>query len=264
MKNTKVIVATLFILLAVTLSVFTGCDQQKDVDYYPLGVGSYWEYSVLTYMDMGITKMNKEIFKVVGKERVGDLESYIVDRYTLEGRVPSVAQYREYLAKTGEGILCTKRAFPLLIQLQSIYPSIQSSIIHPKPEERFKTTLKENDKWRWEGTVTLVPMEDVAPGETPEEASAKPPKIQAVEGFMEYKYAGHETIHVMGKDMDCIKLEVFGKSDSGQEIESTIWYGPNIGKVREEQRFFEGSKSTKFIFELINYNITHKEAFDKE
>jgi hypothetical protein len=177
--------------------------------------------------------------------------------------VPSLAQYREYLAKTNEGIICTKRAFPVIMEL---YPSLQYEIRHSPEEIRFKNNLKAGDSWKWDGIVTLVPEsqepEDRS-GKTSErnQVPSKPPKIRQIKGSLEYKYLGHETIHELNKDLDCVKMSVFGKSESGQEIESTVWYGPGIGRVREEQKFFEGSDSISYLFEICDYNITNREPF---
>lgn len=260
MKKSLTFIIVLVLLITFAFSAFS-C-KKEPVDYYPLGVGSYWEYSVLAYMENGMTQMSKELVKVIGKERVGDLENYVIDRYTLEGTVPSVGQYREFLVKTEKGVECTKRAFPLLFQLKAIYPGIQTEIRHSPPEERFRYNLQDLESWRWEGIVALTAVsqqpEEEAEGQ---QRPAKPPEIKQVEGFMEYKYLGHETIKVMNQEMDCMKFSVFGKSDSGEEIESYVWYAPNIGRAREEQKFFKGSKSVLYLFELEDYSITNKEPF---
>jgi hypothetical protein len=267
MRKCYVLVAIIAMMLVVGLS-FIGCNKEKtQSDYYPLGVGSYWEYDVLAYLEGGLTKMSKEIVKVVGKERVGDRESYVIDRYAIEGKVPSIGQYREYLAKTDKGIECTKRAFPLLMEAKTMYPSLQTDIIHSPAEERFRTSFKDGDQWKWTGIVTLmlIPDEKSQGKQQPQ----NPPKEEQVKGTMEYKYLGHETVHVMGKDYDCIKLSILGKTDAakgnvGKELESEVWYAPGIGKVREEEVFYEGNQKVNFLYELVNYNITNKEPFKKK
>lgn len=260
----KAVKFTSLILLVIILAGagLTGCREKASQDYYPLGVSSYWEYNVITFNKDGITKASKEIDKVVGKERIDTLECYIVDRYTIEGKMPSVAQYREYLAKTDEGILCTRRAFPLLMQLKNVFPSLQTDIRHSEKELRFKNKLVDGDSWKWEGIVNLELI-----GEEPKEGSKTPPKpptVKEVRGSVEYKYLGKETIHILNQDMECIKISFFGKSDAGQEIESIMWYAPGIGKVREEQKFYQGSESVSYLFELCGYNITNREPFKND
>ena len=253
---------TLAILLAfviITGIVLSGCNGKKtSQDYYPLGVGSYWEYNVLTYLPEGITKMGKEVVKVVGKERVDTLECYIVDRYSIEGKMPSIAQYREYLAKTDEGILCTKRAFPLYFRVKRLFPSLQVDIRHSDNELRFKNKPKEGDSWKWEGimNLNLSQAEEKVDPKNP-----KPPKVFQMKGTLNYKYLGKETIHAMNQDFDCIKISLFGKAEGGQEIESTIWYAPGIGRVREEQKFYQGSDVILNLFEICSYNIINRVAF---
>jgi hypothetical protein len=211
-----------------------------------------------------MTKMSKEIVKVINKERVGEVESYVVDRYSIEGSAPSVSQYREYLAKLESGVECTKRSFPMLAQAKAIYPSIQSDIVHTPAEVRFKNGPKTGDAWDWDGVVTLILAQDKPASQN--EQNQAPPTVKQVKGKMEYKYLGNETIKVMGKEYDCIKISVFGKSDSelGQELESEIWYAPGIGRVREEQTFYEGSKKVQHLFELVAYNITNRMPFKKK
>jgi hypothetical protein len=261
MKLRNILIAAILILLA-TAAMY-GCKEKPAEDYYPLGVGSFWEYNVTTFLKDDITKIGKEIVKVVGKDRVDTTECYVVDRYTIEGNVPSMSQYREFLAKTEEGIFCTKRSFPLLSRIKSIFPGLQSDIRHSDNETRFKNKLKDGDTWKWDGIVNLeLIQEDVKrDGSNPAKAPEKPPEVRQVKGTMEYKYSGRETIRVMNKDMDCIKISLFGKSEAGQEIESVIWFAPGIGRVREEQKFFQGSDSVLYLFELCNYNITNRESF---
>lgn len=247
------------IAFAVLGIILAGCREKPSQDYFPMGVGSYWEYNVLAYLPEGATKMSKEIIKVIGKERIDTLECYIVDRYTIEGKVPSFAQYREYLAKTDEGVFCTKRAFPMMNRLKKYFPSLQVDILHADREMRFKNKLKDGDNWKWEGIVNLELLGDEKEGQDPK--NLKPPTIKQVKGSMEFKYLGRETIRVMNTDYECIKISFFGKSEAGQEIESTTWYAPGIGRVREEQKFFQGSDSVSYLFELTSYNITNREPF---
>ncbi len=255
-----------YITLTVILALFvaggialTGCgDRGASRDYYPLGVGSYWEYNVLTYMPEGMTKMGKEVIKVVGKERVDTLECYVVDRFSIEGKVPSIAQYREFLAKTDEGIFCTKRAFPLYFRIRRLFPSLQVDIRHTDNEMRFKNRPQEGDSWKWEGVMNLNLSQNE---EEVDPQNPHPPEVIQVKGSLEYKYLGRERIHVMNRDHDCIKISLFGKSDGGQEIESIIWYAPGIGRVREEQKFYQGSDVILNLFEISSYNIVNRESF---
>lgn len=268
MKRRKIELATvIFIGLAFLVGMMgVGCKEEKAVDYYPLGIGSYWEYNVIFFLKTGITKLTKDTIKVVGKEKVDNTECYVVDRFSTDATPPSLVQYREFLAKTNDGVTCTKRAFPFLIDLKLYYPSVQSEILHSPEEIRFKNNPKTGDTWKWDGIITLVPENQEPEGKNGKtsdknQAPSKPPKIKQIKGSLEYKYLGHETIHILNKDMDCIKMSVFGKSEGGQEIESTVWYGPGIGRVREEQKLFEGSESISCVFELSNYNITNREPF---
>lgn len=260
--NKLILIVAIAVLTAGAL--FPGCSgKKKSTDYYPLGVGSFWEYNVLTFLPDGVTRISKEIIKVVGKERVGDMESYMVDRYTIEGNVPPMSSYREYLAKTEEGVLCTQREFPILMKLRAErFPSLEYNIRHESPEVRFKNNLKEGDSWKWQGYVNLRPIQEKKEGGGKGPDKSTPPKIQRVKGTMDYKYLGKDTVHVMNKDFDCAKISLFAKSEDGsQELESTIWYAQGIGKVREEQKFFKGSTHINYLFELCDYNITNRQAF---
>jgi len=257
------ILITVLVMAALALIFSAGCRENKAVDYFPLGEGSFWEYNVLTIAEEegGLTRMSIEIQKVIGKERVGNRENYVIDRFNIEGQSPSVGQYREYLVKTDKGVECTKRSWPMLEQMRmQMYPGAKSDIVHTPAEERFRNNLKQGDTWKWEGFVTLVPvMEDE--DKTPEGATPQLKEVKQIKGSMEYKCLGYETIHVLNKDLNCLKLSLLGKSESGQEIESTIWYADGIGRVREEQKFYEGSKTILYLFELVNYNITNRESF---
>jgi hypothetical protein len=264
----KCTVLTLMLVTVIATGLFiAGCSQRdsRANDYYPLGVGSFWEYNVLSYGEGGMTKMSKEIVKVIDTERVGETESYVIDRYSIEGSAPSISQYREYLTKLDTGIECTKRSFPMLAQAKSLYPGIQSDIVHTPTELRFKTNPKEGDSWDWSGVVTLVLAQDKPQGNNDNNTMQPPPTIRQIKGKMEYKFLGFEKVKVMGQEFNCQKLSVFGKSDSelGQELESEIWYAPGIGRVREEQIFYEGSKKVQHVFELVAYNIINKRPFQK-
>lgn len=261
MRKKALLFLWIFTMALLVLFFVVGCKKSGPVDYYPLGVGSFWEYNVLAYMEGGLTKVSKEIVMVIGKDRVGDVESYIVDRYAIEGGVPSVCQYREYLAKTEKGVECMRRSFPLLYRLKGYFPSIQTDITHTPPEERFKNNLKDGDTWKWKGIVGLVPVQEKQKKDSKE--ASKPPQIRQIKGSIEYKYLGHEKIKVLNQEMDCIKISMFSKNEVGQELESTIWYAPNIGRVREEQKFYEGSKGIQFVFEISNYSLMNIEPFKK-
>jgi hypothetical protein len=265
MKKCLVLVLLIAVLAAAGI-LFAGCSQRDPAasDYYPLGVGSFWEYNVLSFGEGGMTKMSKEVVKVIDTQRVGDTESFVVDRYTIEGNAPSVSQYREYLTKLDSGVECAKRSFPMLAQAKAIYPGIQSEIVHTPTELRFKTNPKEGDSWDWSGVVTLVLAQDTPTGNRERDEQA-PPVVRQIKGKMEYKFLGFEKVRIMGNEYNCKKLSVFGKSDSelGQELESEIWYAPGIGKVREEQVFYEGSKKIQHVFELVAYNITNRKPFQK-
>ena len=252
----KISIVTSVVVILIITALFIGCKTESPPDYYPLGVGSHWEYLVYSVNQQGDSQISKDIFIVTGKEMIDDLECYRVDKFTLEGGInPSWNHYREYLAKTEEGISCTKRAFPLPILKQSM---AGWELRNSPAEPRFKTKFKEGETWEWEGFVTLFIDK---PSQEGRNSSNERPVVKQIKGSIKYEYKGKEQITVMNKKLDCIKIFSRVISDDKQEIERNLWYAPNIGLAREEAVYYRGSEVTKSWLELIDYNITNREIF---
>jgi len=261
MKKHKIGLAlALFFIIAAFYA--TGCKNEAPADYFPIGVGSYWEYVAYTTYPTGIAQISKDIYVVGGQEMVDDQECYRVDYFTLQNGTPSVANYREFLAKTKDGVFCNKRAFPLLKS-----PAIDWELRNSPGEPRFKTAMKDGDTWKWDGFVTLQP-ESTNPksgsGTDANNANPESTKFIQIKGKFDYEYKGKEQLTVLNKKMDCIKIYVHAVSEDKQEYDRFIWYRPGIGKVREETTFYKGSDVIKTLLELTNYNITNREMFKKK
>lgn len=248
-KRLLMIVAVLLIGIAILLPA--GCQKEAPADYFPLGVGSYWEYLTLSVFPSGLTDVTKDIRMVTGKELVDDLECYKIENFSIKGNAPSVCQYQEFMAKTADGVTVEKRSFPLLKNLM-----IDWELRNKPGETRFKTNLKDGDTWKWEGMVTQRIEEE-------KKDQQAPPKVKPLKGTVEYEYKGRETITVMNKEMECILIYMHEVSEDKQEFELYAWYAPNIGKVREEQTLYKGSDVVKFVSVLQNYNIANKDLFKK-
>lgn len=254
--NKKLSIALILLFVLAAGFFATSCKPQTTEDYYPIGIGSYWEYLVYSKLPQGISKVSKDIYFVSGKELVDDVECYQVDYYTLEGGTPSVGHFREFLAKTEEGVSVTKRSFPLLKESTANW-----EIRNSPGEIRLKNKMKPGDTWEWKGNVTLKASEV----ERDENGRPKTtPIFSYIKGESDYEYKGDETITVMGKEMKCKKIFVHETSDDKQELERYAWFAPGIGKVREETVLYQGSTVVQNLIELTGYNITNREIFKKK
>ncbi|MCD4784938.1 MAG: hypothetical protein K8T10_14070 [Candidatus Eremiobacteraeota bacterium] len=252
----KAAIAVTTLMILIMTSLFIGCKAEIPEDYFPIGVGSHWEYLVYSVNQQGDSQISKDILMVTGKEMIDDLECYKLDKFSLEGGInPSWNHYREYLAKTEEGISCTKRAFPLPVLKQSM---AEWELRNSPAEPRFKTKLKEGDSWEWEGFVTLFVDKPKKKGQKPRNARTV---VKQIRGTIKYEYKGKEQITVMNKKLNCIKIFSRVISEDKQEIERKLWYAPNIGLAREEAVYYRGSEVTKSWLELVDYNITNRELF---
>ena len=251
----KIAIVALVILAAFVFIINTSCKNEAPKDYFPIGVGSYWEYVVYTMFPSGLSEVSIDVHVVSGKELVDDLECYRVDYTTVEGTSPSIGRYREFLAKTNDGVSITKRAFPLLK-----HPVTDWELRNSPVEPRYKTNLKAGDRWEWKGLITLQ-VDRKNQTNNRENASQEPPKTIPIEGKLDFECKGVEKIKVMNKEMECIKIYVHALSEDKQEFDRVSWYGPNIGKVREETTFYKGSDVIKTLMEITSYNITNRELF---
>jgi hypothetical protein len=256
MKKHKIgLVMVLFFIIAAFYTV--GCKNEAPADYFPIGVGSYWEYIAYTTYSTGISQISKDVYVVGGQEMIDDQECYRIDYFTIQGNTPSVANYREFLAKTKDGVFCSKRSFPLLKAV-----TIDWELRNNPGEPRYKNAMKEGDAWKWDGYVTLQPQKNPNPSATPNPNEV--PKFEQIKGKFEYEYKGKESLTVLNKKMDCIKIYIHATSDDKQEYDRFVWYAPGVGKVREETTFYKGSDVIKTLLELSNYNITNREMFKKK
>jgi len=246
----KAIISVLLFAVVITF-VVVGCKNEPPKDYFPIGVGSSWEYMVYTLFPSGLSQASKDLYVVSGKELVDDLECYRMDYFTIEGNTPTVGRYQEFLAKTSDGVTVTKRAFPLLKS-----PLTTWALRNSPGEPRFKNNLKDGDRWKWKGFVTLQVEK-----QRRDTNKNTPPKTKKVEGSFEYEYRGKEEIKVQNKKIECIKIYVHALSDDGQEFDRLTWYGPGIGKVREETIFYKGKDVIKTMLILESYNIVNRELF---
>ncbi len=250
----KIAVVLLILLAAAVFVINSGCKNEPPADYFPIGVGSYWEYAVYTLFPSGISEVSIDVHVVSGKEVIDDLECYRIDYTTIEGTSPSIGRYREFLAKTNDGVNVTKRSFPLLKN-----PATEWELRNAPGEPRFKTNPKDGDRWDWEGFVTLQVVQQAQQREGTN--TTTPPKTKEIKGKFEYEYKGKEALKIMNKDMECIKIYIHAVSEDKQEFDRVSWYGPNIGKVREETTFYKGSDVIKTMMEITSYNITNRELF---
>lgn len=253
--NKKMGSIMIILLLITALLSSSGCKSEESGDYFPIGEGSYWEYNVYSLFDNGLSKISKDITMVTGKELVDDIECYRVDYYIFDPGTPSVGHYREFFAKTEEGVSVNKRSFPLLRSV-----NIDWELRNNPGEYRYKEGLKPGDTWQWEGFVTL---EVTGGADSEERTEAITPKIERIKGAIDYEYKGKETINVLNKSMECMKFFIHAQSEDKQEYERFVWYAPEIGRVREETTYYKGSDVVKNLHEITGYNITNREIFKK-
>ncbi len=97
--------------------------------------------------------------------------------------------------------------------------------------------LKPGQKWSWKGTL---PVQD-----------------GLSQGSMEAKVVGWEQLTVLGKEIDCLKIESKSKIGSGKaeiKVSRTSWYAPGIGLVKEHSDYNFGKQKLSENINLTQFS----------
>lgn len=163
-----------------------------DDTYYPLAKGSKWTYST-DYADDTIL-----VHEVVGTEKVGDVECFIVEHKTVGPTLGTRVMRKEWVAADADGILIRKVSRG------------KSELDVVKPFFKIKHILRKDDEWKGDAKA-----EENAP-------------------HYEYRVEGEEDVEVPAGKYRAVKVHVKIESGSRHSAEGSEWYAKNVGIVKSE------------------------------
>lgn len=182
-----------------------------DDSYYPLGKGFKWTYNT-DYADD-----TELIHEVVGTEKVGDVECFIVEHKTVGPTLGTRMIRKEWLAAGPDGILMYK------IQRG------RSELDVAKPFFKVKNVLRKDDEWKGEA--------------------------QATENAPQYSIRVEEEVDVevpAGKYKAC-KVHFKIESGTRHSAEGTEWYSKGVGLVKAETTIKAGGEDFTMVSELKRF-----------
>jgi len=195
------------------LSLFTlSCLNSRN--YQPLKVGNHWYYTT----NLG----TKTLAKVVRKEKVGNIECYVMEiTPEIMGKLVPEKAVEEYL-QDGTDMLSRIKKYYMESNTEITYEPALTLIHYP---------LKVGKNWRWSGKQ----------GKNSGEFNC------TVEKF--------EKIKTMGKTYNCAKI-VTTSQKKKVEYESSRWYCRGVGLVKESDFILlpSGDK-IEVTMELIDYQL---------
>jgi len=182
-----------------------------DETYYPLAKGSKWTYST-DYADD-----TELIHEVIGKEKIGDIECFIVEHKTVGSTLGTRVMRKEWLAADGDGVLIHKVSRG------------KSELEVVKPFFKIKHILRKDDEWR--GQV---------------KAEENPP-------VYDYRVEGEEDVEVPAGKYKTVKVHFKVESGSRHSAEGTEWYARNVGVVKSETTIHAAGEDFTMVSELKKY-----------
>ena len=160
--------------------------------YYPLAKGSRWVYAT-DYADD-----TELIHEVVGTEKIGEVECFIVEHKTVGPTLGTRKMRKEWLAADGDGVLIHKVARG------------KSELDVEKPFFKIKHILRKDDEWKGQA-----------------KAEENPPHY-------EYRVEEEEDVEVPAGKYRAVKVHVKIESGTRHSAEGTEWYARNVGIVKSE------------------------------
>ncbi len=193
------------LLLCVLVGSLSAQDEKK-ASWLPLAKGAKWTYKTDQEVDM--------IYEITGKEKVGDVECFVVEHRTGEDRV----MRKEWLAVDAGGV-----------KVHQGQRGKTTKLSVEKPYLKLKTPFEKGATWTGEsktgdGAVITYTAEVI----------------------------GEEEIEVPAGKYKAWKLSTTAKSEAGG-VTGTEWYAPDVGMVRAEFDFNFGGSGTAVVYELKEF-----------
>ncbi len=179
--------------------------------YYPLAKGSKWVYST------DIAEDTELVHEVIGTEKVGDVECFIVEHKTVGPVLGTRLMRKEWLAADGDGVLIHKVSRG------------KSELDVVKPFFKIKHVLRKDDEWKGQA-----------------KAEENPPQY-------EYRVEGEEDVEVPAGKFKAVKVHVKIDSGTRHSAEGSEWYARNVGIVKSEITIRASGEDFTMVSELKKF-----------